>query len=82
MTDRRAEIDLELEWLDARDAFVAAKATRDTDPEGYATKKARMSEMRTFWRGIGEYLGLRSGVGGINVSQGQPAPIEATPEEG
>ena len=76
MSERRDEIKMELEWLDARDAFVAAKATREDDPKGYAKAKAKMSTLRAHWRGIGEFYGLRSPVGGINVG------VNSTPEEG
>jgi hypothetical protein len=77
---RRDEIAMELEWLDTREAFVAAKATRDADPDGYAAAKAKMSEMRAYWRGIGEYLGLRTPAGAIGVTNGD-APTDV-PQEG
>lgn len=82
MSDRRAEIDLELQWLDARDAFVAAKAKRGTpdwNEEEYRAAKARVSQMRLEWRGIGEYLGLRAPAGAIHVVNDAPTD---TPQEG
>lgn len=83
MSDRREEIELELAWLDAADAFRAAKAKRGTDDwdeDEYRATKAKVSELRTQWRGVGEALGLRSPVGSINVTSGD-APAE-DPEEG
>lgn len=50
----REELQLESEWLDLSEAFIAAKATRDTDPGGYAAAKVAMSTFRTFWRQIRE----------------------------
>lgn len=64
---RRAEIALELEWLDVEARYLAAKASlpRD-DPEFIAAKQA-MSEMRTYWRQIGEACGTRRPVNSIGA---------------
>lgn len=75
---RRAEIALELAWLDVRDAFLAAKAawvaagsvaTKPYTAEfvAYDTAKRKMSEMRTFWRRIGEAVGARTPAGTVVV---------------
>ena len=77
MSDRRAEIEMELEWLDAQEAFIAAKETRDSDPEGYAAAKAKMSELRTAMRLAGEANGTRTPVSAIAVTSGdQPEATE------
>lgn len=68
---RRAELALELEWLDVSDAYVAAKAAwvaagakpRTKEHEAYLAAKKKMSEMRTYWRRIGEAVGSRTPVG-------------------
>jgi len=65
---RRAEILIELEWLDAQTAFLDAKAKRDVDPEGYAKAKERMSGLRVALRTAGEASGTRTPVGGIAVT--------------
>lgn len=72
---RRAEIALELEYLDARDRFVAAKEARAADPSAhnekeYRAAKAAFSELRTYWRQIGEAVGTRK-PGGADVTNGK-----------
>lgn len=60
---RRAELALEAEWLDVEEAFLTAKASRHTSPDAeavYQAAKARMSEMRRYWRQIGEAVGTRT----------------------
>ena len=74
-TSRRDEIEFELEWLDVSDAFIAAKANRANDEDTYQATKRHMSQMRDYWRGVGEALGYRTPVGGISV-QNSPATID------
>jgi hypothetical protein len=50
VTDRRAEIELELELLDLEEKFLAAKASGDRN---HPDRKA-YSEARTYWRRIRE----------------------------
>ena len=50
MSDRRSEIEFELEMLDLEEKFIAAKATGDrSHPDRIA-----FSEARTYWRQIRE----------------------------
>jgi hypothetical protein len=50
MSDRRAEIELELELLDLEEKFIAAKATGDRNhPDRVAFSQARI-----YWRQIRE----------------------------
>lgn len=57
MSTEREDLELQIEWLDLKEAFIAAKETRDTDPDGYAAAKAAMSEFRTKWRGVRDFAG-------------------------
>lgn len=72
---RRAELALELEWLDVRDAYLTAKAAwvaagsvpRTTEYVAYVEAKRTMSEMRTFWKRVGEAVGSRTPAGTVIV---------------
>lgn len=56
MSTEREDLELQLQWLELKEAYVAAKALgRDSDE--YKTTKAAMSEFRTHWRGIRDFLG-------------------------
>lgn len=68
---RRAELALEAEWLDVQEAFLTAKAARDGSPTAeadYQSAKRAMSEMRTYWRQIGEATGVRRPAGTIALT--------------
>lgn len=49
-----AELELHQEWSKVKKAFLAAKEKRDKDPKAYDKAEAALSEMRRYWRQVGE----------------------------
>ena len=63
-----ADIELINEYKKARDALVKAKKLRKRghpDPEALTAAKARVDELRTYWRRIGEAVGVRTPIAPI-----------------
>lgn len=63
------ELKLRVEWDEVSQAFLDAKKHRSSDEKGYQKAKAKMSKLRTHWRGIREATGVDTGAA-------RPATIE------
>ena len=66
MNVSKDELKLLNEWDAVRDAFVKAKRKKDyKDDAEYQKAAVLMDQMRSYWRGIGEYVGHRNPVAPI-----------------
>lgn len=74
MSTEREDIELQLQWLDLKEAYVAAKAV-GRDSAEYRKAKDAMSEFRTKWRGTRYFGGVASGDGDAVAS---PATVGIT----
>ena len=52
------ELALQEAWNAVAARFQAAKPNRLTDPEEFAAARLAVAEIRSYWRGINDYLGL------------------------
>ena len=71
------ELDLLIEWNSVSMAFIDAKALRGTpefDDDDYRAKKRAMSDLRTYWRQVRDYLNA----GGTPPDVVALSPIEAS----
>lgn len=65
---KEAEATIHLDVADAEERLQVAKAERDADPKDesaqrrYASVTRDLTELRAYWRGIGEATGRRTGV--------------------
>lgn len=63
-TSKRAEATIHMDLAEAMERHSVAKVERDADPKDvdaqarYAAARDALVDLRTYWRGINEYLGL------------------------